>query len=110
MKSDGVYLYAVLAQVCRRLRETECTRAPHGDCGSRLAQILLSMSAKFGADVPLTRRELGELAGTTVETAIREIKKFERAGWVRLGRGHVRVLASAALLDRAEHRETARAR
>lgn len=98
------YLHAVLTHVGGRLRENECARVPCGDCGSRLADRILSMSEKFGPDVPLTRRELGELAGTTVETAIREIKKFERAGWVQLRRGHVRVLAFEALRNRTSHR------
>ena len=40
-------------------------------------------------------------AGTTVETSIRVVKKFERSGWVRLGRGHLLVIDRPALRIRA---------
>ncbi len=71
------------------------------DAGARVAAKILSMQAKFGDEVPLTRRELGELASVTVETAIREIKSFERSGWVATRRGHLQVLDADALQRRA---------
>jgi CRP-like cAMP-binding protein len=92
---------ASLVHLCRQLRQAQCAGVPCGDAGSRLAASILRMAEKFGNDVPLTRRELAELAGTTVETAIRETKQFERAGWIRLRRGHVEPLDWPALRARA---------
>jgi CRP-like cAMP-binding protein len=87
---------------CSRLRAASCESCWKTlDAPSRLAGKILCMAQKFGDEIPLTRRELGELAGTTVETAIRTIKDFERAGWVQLGRARLRVLDRAALAERA---------
>jgi CRP-like cAMP-binding protein len=92
---------ASLTQLGRQLRDAGCGDAPLGDTAARLAGRLLAMAVRFGDKVPLTRREFAELAGTTVETAIRQMKQFERAGWVRLSRGSVRLLDRRALCSRA---------
>lgn len=89
---------AALHQFCGRLRENACEGCGvPDDATAKLAARILVMYRKFGEDVPLTRRELGELAGTTVETAIRVLKEFERSGWVVLSRGKVRVRDPRAL-------------
>jgi CRP-like cAMP-binding protein len=56
---------------------------------SRLAQALLRVSHDGEADV--TRRDLAEAAGTTVETAIRVLRNFQRAGIVHGRVGHIEV-------------------
>jgi CRP/FNR family transcriptional regulator len=89
---------AALHQFCGRLRENACEGCGvPDDATAKLAARILVMYRKFGEDVPLTRRELGELAGTTVETAIRVLKEFERSGWVKLARGRIRVRDPKAL-------------
>jgi CRP-like cAMP-binding protein len=91
-----------LRMFCGRLREAACEGCSHADdAASRIAGQILAMAGRFGERVPLTRRELAELAGTTVETSIRVIKEFERAGWVELGRGHLLVIDRPALQARA---------
>ncbi len=90
----------VLERFSLSLREVACQECPT-DAGAKLATRVLGMLEKFGAEIPLTRRELGELAGVTVETAIREIKGFERAGWVATRRGHIQVLDREALERRS---------
>jgi CRP-like cAMP-binding protein len=92
----------LLRQFCGRLRESGCEGCSQADDAlSRIAGKILSMSERFGERVPLTRKELAELAGTTVETSIRVIKEFERAGWVQLGRGYLLVIDHRALRARA---------
>ena len=87
-----------LKMFCGRLRKSGCEGCSQADdAPSRIAGQILSMSDRFGERVPLTRKELAELAGTTVETSIRVIKEFERAGWVGLGRGHLIVIDRPAL-------------
>jgi CRP-like cAMP-binding protein len=99
----------VLKLFCGRLREFGCEGCSQADdVPSRIAAKILSMSDRFGERVPLTRRELAELAGTTVETSIRVIKEFERSGWVRLGRGFVFVIDRPALRIRAEGEDPGR--
>ena len=66
----------------------------------RLAFILLKMSGVCGRPdpegvaltVPLTRQDLADIAGTTIETAIRMMSRFQAEGLVRTRRGGELVL------------------
>lgn len=64
----------------------------------RIAYTLLRLAKDLGKEIPITRREVAELSGTTVETAIRVTRKMERADLLRLRRGKIRLL-KADLLD-----------
>jgi len=91
----------VLEVVSRRLSDAhERVRSfAHDSAASRLAQALLR--ATRNGEAVVTRRALAEAAGTTVETAIRVLRGFERN---RLIEGKVgRIL----LLDRAAIEEIA---
>jgi CRP/FNR family transcriptional regulator len=89
---------AALRQFCGRLREAGCGgQAGGGSAAARIADKLLRIAAHDGSDVLLTRREIGEMTGLTVETSIRVTKDFERAGWVALSRGRLRILDAASL-------------
>ena len=102
LEENPAFAGLALKHFCGRLREAGCEGCSLADdAGSRLAGKLLTMHDKFGDTIPLTRRELGELAGTTVETAIRITREFEDQGWLELGRGRIRVLNRAALARRA---------
>lgn len=68
----------------------------------RLLHVLALMHSEFGDVIPLTRREIAEMAGTTVETCIRTMKKLERAGLVSSERGSVTIRNAAALAGRLE--------
>jgi CRP/FNR family transcriptional regulator len=94
---------ATMRHFCGRLREAGCEGcARSDDAPARLAGKLLAMADKFGSPVPVTRKELGELAGTTVETAIRATREFEELGWVVLARGKITIEDRAALKRRAD--------
>ncbi|MBI4436686.1 MAG: Crp/Fnr family transcriptional regulator [Candidatus Omnitrophica bacterium] len=62
-----------LSFFCSRLREVEA----RGGCQTyesaerRVVSTLLMLEKKFGREIPLTREEIAELSGVTVETAIR---------------------------------------
>jgi CRP/FNR family transcriptional regulator len=73
----------ILQIVSRRLREAQeqLLSFAHDPAPVRLARALLR-SARDG-DARVTRRELAEAAGTTVETAIRVLRRLEREGIVR---------------------------
>ena len=82
----------ILVVTSRRLRYAhERLRSfAHDAAPVRLAQVLLH-SAQEG-EARVTRRALAEAAGTTVETAIRVLRKFERDGLVEGDVGLVRVI------------------
>jgi len=59
----------------------------------RLAHALLG----YGASVHTTHQALADELGTVREIVTRLLRRFERAGWVRLARERIEVLDSAAL-------------
>ena len=59
----------------------------------RIAVILLQLQKSHGDTLPFTKREVAELAGTTVETTIRTISAFSKKGWVVSARGKIRLKA-----------------
>ncbi|MBI4332927.1 MAG: Crp/Fnr family transcriptional regulator [Chloroflexi bacterium] len=58
----------------------------------RLSRLLLALSLALGPSVPLTRREIAEMSGTTTETTARFISRLGRAGIVQSLRGRVIVV------------------
>jgi CRP-like cAMP-binding protein len=102
LEANPAFARVALKQFCGRLREAGCEGcAQADDVGSRLAGKILTLADKFGDLVPVTRKELAELAGTTIETAIRITRDFERQGWLELSRGKFRVTDRDALARRA---------
>jgi CRP-like cAMP-binding protein len=91
----------ILAIIARRLRgaHVRLRSTAYDPAEARLAQALLRATREGEAHV--TRRELAEDAGTTVETAIRVLRRLEREGIVR---GEVNRLD---LLDEARLRRVA---
>ena len=87
----------ILEVVSRRLREAQdrLRSFAQDPAPSRLALALLRAASDGEARV--TRRALAEAAGTTVETAIRVLRRFEREGLVRGEVGRVHVLDEPAL-------------
>jgi CRP/FNR family transcriptional regulator len=69
----------------------------------RIASLLLKLSEKVGIDdsgyrkidFPLTRQEIAEMVGTTVETCIRTISKFQKKGMVKSSNGRISIKAQA---------------
>jgi len=62
-----------LCLFCDRLRHVEEMGSCHTyeSAERRVVDVLLMLEKKFGPEIPLTREEIAELAGVTVETAIR---------------------------------------
>ena len=87
----------ILRILSRRLRHAhERLRAfAHDPAPARLAQVLLEAAREGSARV--TRRALAESAGTTVETAIRVLRRFERAGLINGSVGEIEVLDAEGL-------------
>lgn len=77
----------------------------------RLAHIVLKLADRVGrADpdgllitIPLSRQDLADMAGTTLETAIRTMSRFRAQGWLETRRGGYLLITSlAALRQQAE--------
>ena len=97
LEEDARLGVEVLRIVSGRLREAqERLRSFAQDAvPARLARALLDASCD--GEAHLTRRALAEAAGTTVETAIRVLRRFERQGVLHGEVGLLRVLDGAAL-------------
>lgn len=63
----------------------------------RLAAALLGR----GQQLNLTHQTLADELGTVREIVTRLLRRFEREGWVRLGREHIQIINSAALRELA---------
>jgi len=97
LDDDPTLTRELLDIITRRLHNAhERVRSfAHDPAPSRLAQALLRASRDGHASV--TRRDLAESAGTTVETAIRVLRSFERDEIVRGSVGKIEVIDQAAL-------------
>jgi len=103
LETSAEFSRLALRKFCGRLREAGCEGcAQADDAGSRLAGKLLTLGQEFGDSIVVTRKELGEMAGTTVETAIRITREFEDAGWIALSRGRITLTDRPALARRAQ--------
>ncbi|NPA58687.1 MAG: Crp/Fnr family transcriptional regulator [Aquificae bacterium] len=73
----------------------------------RIANLLLELSRKIGKKedgkivikAPITRQDLAEMTGTTVETAIRIMSKWKKEGIVNTERGKIEILDPDYLED-----------
>lgn len=82
------------------------TRAP--SVPARLGGLLLHLLERHGnartGEVPIrmTRQDLADAAGTTVETAIRIMRRWEKQGWVESGREGFVIRDASSLRDAAD--------
>ena len=98
MRGNPAMMQETLCVFSGRLRQMEAKGCLiHDPVERRVAQVLLSMQRKFGDEIPLTRQEIADLAGTTVESAIRTIGRFQQEGWIRSSRGKVQLLQPVSL-------------
>ncbi|HJT23595.1 MAG TPA: Crp/Fnr family transcriptional regulator [bacterium] len=92
---------AVILQLSNRLRQSKDMQAfDKESVEKRILHILVNLVAEFGNTIPLTRREIAEMAGTTVETSIRTFSAFEKDGLVSSVRGKITVKNLQHLVDR----------
>ena len=77
----------------------------------RIAHILLKLADRVGRaepegvliTIPLSRQDLADMAGTTLETAIRTLSRFREHGWLETQRGGFLLIHDlAALRQQAE--------
>ncbi len=88
-------LLAIVAGRLERAHSRLCSFA-HDSVPARIARLILGEEPE-GERIEMTRRTLGDEVGTTVETTIRVLRNFERAGWTEGGVGWVRLRDRKAL-------------
>jgi len=101
-----------IEELGRRLREAQETIKSMAveRVERRIARILLKLAATTGSsnedgiviELPLTRQDIAEMAGTTVETAIRTLSKFRKKGLIQTKQGRVIILRPHQLVRIAE--------
>jgi CRP/FNR family transcriptional regulator len=102
----------VIATLSRRLREAqdEIRSLTVERVERRIARTLLKLAKTVGhregrtfiLDLPLTRQDIAEMTGTTVETAIRVMSKWRRAGIVDTINSHIVLLDPHRLIAISE--------
>lgn len=97
LNEDPVLTREILRIVSRRLQDAHdrLRSLAHDPAPTRVALALLR--AANGSEARVTRRALAEAAGTSVETAIRVVRRFEIAGIVQGNVGLVKILDEKAL-------------
>ncbi len=96
----------ILVVASRRLHDAHerLRSVAHDPARTRLAQALLRASR--GGKAEVTRRALAEAAGTTVETAIRVVRRFEQEGVIAGEVGRVTIIDVDALEEIAANGPT----
>ena len=84
---------AVVRHVSNLLRQSKDERAfSREGVAKRILHALVELAGKFGAEIPLTRLEVAEMVGTTVETSIRTFRRLEMEGVVSPSRRRGRII------------------
>jgi len=112
LKQYPALALGVIEELGRRLREAqEMIKSMAVErVERRIARILLKLAATTGSsseegiviELPLTRQDIAEMVGTTVETPIRTMSKFRKKGLVQTKRGRVIILDPHQLVRIAE--------
>lgn len=94
---------ALAEEMSRKLNESKKTQSfDQESVEKRILHNLIGLVREFGNTIPLTRREIAEMAGTTVETSIRTFSKLEADQLVSTTRGRITVKDVALLVERLE--------
>jgi CRP/FNR family transcriptional regulator, cyclic AMP receptor protein len=92
----------LLAQRSRKLYEAAMERVMVR-VSVRLARALVTMSQVHGAArIVISQAEVAEVLGVTRQTINLELKRMEKAGWLRLSRGQIQNLDVKALNELAQ--------
>ncbi len=98
LQQEPAVCYEVLKLCAQRLRHmSEHCSVMAQDVPSRITQVLLRLYEQFGETIPITHRELAQLAWTTTESAIRCVRQLKQRGLVEGQRGELTLRQPQAL-------------
>jgi CRP-like cAMP-binding protein len=96
IEQNATFKDVLLRRTMARLHEKVdlLARMTSGRVDERIAAVLLTLAESYGRkngkgivlDVPLTRQEIGELAGTTTESTIRVMSRWQKEGMITTDR------------------------
>lgn len=105
----------LIVELGRQLREAHATikSLAVDRVEQRIANILLKLANKLGTqerggivlNLPLTRQDLADMAGTTVETTIRVMSRFTKSKIIKPVNGKILILDSKMLQNISEDKE-----
>ncbi len=78
------------------MQELTCTAQEPVE--KRIVRTLFQLSKTHGNVLPYTKRQIGELSATTVETTIRTLSRFQKKKWIASSRGQI-ILKDTAQLE-----------
>jgi CRP/FNR family transcriptional regulator len=77
------------------MQELTCTTQEPVE--KRIVRTLFQLKRTHGDTLPYTKKQIGELSATTVETTIRTLSKFQKKKWLSSSRGQIQIKNSAEL-------------
>lgn len=93
----------VVSQISKLLRRAKDMQGfSQESAEKRLLHILVEMVGNFGSSIPMTRRQIAEMAGTAVETCIRVFGRLEDRGLIVTVQGKLMVKNVEELKERIE--------
>jgi len=94
---------AVIMRLSKLLRQSkEMQTFDQESVEKRILHVLTNLVEEFGDTIPLTRKEIADMVGTTVESSIRTFIRLERDKLVATERGKIIVKRVQDLIDRME--------
>ncbi len=98
LENNSLLQKILLADTCSKLCHAQQMRGLWlEEARVRIAHLLLYLHETFGRVIPQTRATLAELAGTSVETAIRITNALSRHGILATSRGQMEILSLPGL-------------
>lgn len=92
VKTQQAFAQRVLVDCGQRLRASRMMRSLGPEpVERRVVGTIALLAERFGTRLPLTRRAVGDLAGTTTETVIRVLSPLEKRRLLRSRRGLIEV-------------------
>ena len=92
------FAYLTLRLCARRLQQiAEQYGAMAEPVADRIIRAILRLYRQFGQTLPVTHRELAQMAWTTTESAIRTVRRLKQAGYVTGSRGQLTLAQVPAL-------------
>ncbi len=103
MEKYPVLAGGVLSRLSKLLRHSKDMQIfAQEPAEKRLLHVLVGMTAEYGLTIPLTRREIAEMAGTAVETCIRVLSRLETAGFITSLHGKLTIQNLEKIKERLE--------
>jgi len=94
---------SIIAKLSKLLRQSkEMQTFDQESVEKRILHVLLNLVEEFGDTIPLTRKEIADMVGTTVESSIRTFVRLEREKLVATERGKIIIRNVQDLVDRME--------